>query len=178
MRKRKSKEEILMENNIRSGYYKSEFRVKDSKKEVERYILSKNYGETVTNATLASFLGLDLDNDKQRNKYKYIMSKIKNKLIDHGYVLKGISGVGYYILKPQQMAGHCYKTYIQKTMNILDKSHRVLSNTDTLNLTGDRAEEYEAVVELNDKLSETIYNTTIGSRYYDRKSYYDNLREE
>lgn len=178
MRKRKSKEEMLIESNIRSGFYKSEFRVKDAQKEVEKYILSKNYGETITNETLAGFLGLDLDNEKQKYKYKNIMCKIKNKLIDYGYVLRGVSGVGYYILKPQHIAGHCYKTYIRRTMNLLDKSERVLTHTDKDILKGDRIEEYGAVVELNNKLSKTIYDTTIGSRYYNRMEHYNSLTEE
>ena len=55
MRKRKSKEEMILENNIRSGFYKSEFRVKDAQKEVEKYILSKKVKISTYYIALFSF---------------------------------------------------------------------------------------------------------------------------
>ena len=58
-----------------------------------------------------------------------------------------------------------------------DSAFRTAETAVTL-VNGDRIEEYGAVVELNNKLSKTIYDTTIGSRYYNRMEHYNSLKEE
>ena len=85
----------------------------DSKKkqniqETVEFILSKDDGTTIENNELAKLLGYNISTDEEYRKYKAMMGKIRNFLLQYGYVLKIISGVGYYILKPEQISRHCF----------------------------------------------------------------------
>jgi hypothetical protein len=156
--------------------YESEY--KQRIQETVEYILDKNYGDTLSNIDLGRMLHYNIDNDEEFKKYKSTMSRIRDFLIEYGYVLKGVPGVGYYILKPKQIAGHCYRTYIKKTTRLLTKSDRILSCTDKTQLSDIRKEEHANVHELNTVLNNDIWNTIKASGYYKRKTYYDNLNDE
>lgn len=175
---RKRKEDLIKENNIRSGFYKTSFAVKDSAKNVRNYILSKKYGETVTHLSLSSMLGYNLNKEIEETKYKRAISKIRKELIEEGYVLKPVIGTGYYIMRPNEIPNYCYRTYIKRTMSILDRSDLILVNTDKNGLTGEHIEEYKDIVALNNKLNDVIWNTTKDSRYYNRMEHYNSLKEE
>lgn len=105
------------------------------------------------------------------------MGKIKNILIDYGYVLKNITGVGYYILKQKQISGHCYHTYLKRTENFLDKSKRILMHVSENELSEIRKQEYYSVCELNQDLSNVVDKTISDSEYLKKKEYYDNLED-
>lgn len=155
--------------------YNSEF--KDRIADLVEHILNKHYGETVLNQEAAKILHYNIDDEEEFKKFKSQMGRVKNFLIDYGYILKSISGIGYYILTPKQIAGHCYRTYITRTQRLLDKSNRILTHTDKTELSEIRTEEHENVVELNNLLSDKIYETIQTSKYYNRKAYYDNLED-
>lgn len=155
--------------------YSSEY--KDRIAELVEFILDKNYGEVVLNSELSKILHYNIDDEKEFAKFKSTMCRVKNFLVDYGYILKSVSGTGYYILKPKQIAGHCYHTYIVKTQRLLDKSDRVLNHTDGTQLSEIRKEEFNNVLELNTVLNDKIWETIKHSGYYDRKAYYDSLED-
>ena len=158
------------------GQYNSEYKQRIS--ETVEYVLDREYGETIETATLANLLHYNIETEEEFKKFKSTMNRVKNILINYGRVLKSITGVGYYILKPKQISGYCYHTYIRKTTNLLDKSARVLSHTPNGLLSEIRKEEYDNVVELNMDVSNAIEGTIENSRYYDRKAYYDSLQDD
>jgi len=166
-----------MKMNFRyEGEYNSEYGQRKS--EVIEYILNKKYGETISFDTLAHILHYNLEDEKENKKFKTMMSRIKNILINYGYVLKSIAGVGYYILKPKQISGYCYHTYIRRTTNLLDKSSRILKYTDTSELSEIRKEEYDDIVNLNLDVTNAIDTTIESSSYYNKKKDYDNIKDD
>ena len=117
-----------MKVNFRyEGEYKSEFAQRIS--ETIEYVLDKNYGETISFEVMGKLLHYNIEDEKEYKKFKSTMARVKNILIDYGRILKSVTGVGYYILKPQQISGYCYHTYIRKTENLLGKSARILQHT-------------------------------------------------
>ena len=155
--------------------YNSEY--KERIQETVEYILDKEYGSTIRFEELADLLHYNIDYDQEFKKFKSTMSRIKTFLIDYGYILKSISGVGYYILKPKQISSHCYRTYVNKSQRLLDKSETILEHTDQLELDKIRMEEYNNMVELNKKLIKGMEKLICESGYYLRKNYYDSLED-
>lgn len=164
---------------------KKEFRYvgeKDSKKkqniaECIEYILSKKRGDTCSFQSLAQILGYNLDDEKEAKKFSSMMGRVKNLLIEYGYVLKRIAGVGYYILKSKQISGYCYHTYILKTLRLLEKSDKVLTHVDKTELSEIRTQEYNAVVRLNGDIYENIDDTINNSEYWKNKNKYESLED-
>ena len=116
-------------NNKRyDSRYNSEF--KERIAELIEYILNKKYGEIITHKEASNILKYNIEIEKEFKRYQAQMIKIKNFLIDYGYMLKAIAGVGYYILTPKQIAGHCYRTYILKTQRLLEKIEAFVENQD------------------------------------------------
>lgn len=165
-----------MKNNFR---YESEYNSKKKQniQETVEYILNQEYGSTLSDVELAKMLNYNINDDNEWLKYKTTMGRVKNFLLQYGYVLKSISGVGYYILKPEQVARHCYKTYIKKASRVYDKSAFVLDRTDKTRMSEERLEEITTLMELNRKLIDNVASTLKESKYYSRKDYYDSLGE-
>lgn len=145
--------------------------------EVVEYILGREYGTTLLHHELSKMLRYNIDDEIEYMKYKSVMQKIKNFLIQYGYVLKGIGGVGYYILKPSEISRHCFKTYINKSVRMYDKSMYVLERTDKDDLSDVRKEELNNLMELNRELISKTERLIQVSPYYSRKAYYDNLED-
>ena len=155
---------------------------RDSKKkqniqEIVEYILNKNYGETLFHDDLSKRLGYNINDEKEKRKYQSRMSRVKEILIEYGYVLRGISGIGFYILKPSQTSKHCYRTYIKSASRLYDKSAYILNKTDKTNLDSDRTEEIQNMISLNKQLIENAAKTIEESAYYSRKDYYNSLED-
>ena len=154
----------------------------DSKKRqniqiVVEFILEKNYGSTISHTELANMLGYNIDDEIEFKKYKSIMARIRNFLLDYGYVLKSISGIGYYILKPTQVSNHCYRTYVKRASRLYDKSAHILDRTDKTEMNETRLEEIKNMMELNKQLINNTWQTIVESPYYSRKEYYDSLED-
>ena len=145
--------------------------------ETVEYILTMQYGSTVSNDKLAKILGYNLDDDNEYRKYKGTMGRVKSFLQSYGYILRNISGIGYYILRPSEISRHCYNTYIKKAARTYDKSLFVLDHVDKLELTTDRLEELAKIKELNRQLIESVDKVLTESVYYDRKAYWDSLKD-
>ena len=166
-----------MKKNFRyDSRYESEF--KQRIQETIDFILEKNYGDTIGYIPLAKILHYNIDDELEAKKFKVMMGRVKNFLIDYGYVLKSIAGVGYYILKPKQISGYCYHTYIKRTESLLDKSGRILSHVEQSKLSEIRKEEYDNVCNLNLGVTNAIDTTIENSEYFNKKNYYENLEDD
>ena len=165
-----------MKKNYRYEFAKNST-YKYGKQETIEYILSKNYGDTLSYLELGKLLGYNAYDELELHKLKDIMSHLKLILIDYGYILKTVVGIGYYILKPKQVSGYCYHTYIRKTESLLNKSERILNHVDKGELSAIRTQEYTEVVKLNKDVSNSISQTIYKSDYEKNKEYYDNLQD-
>lgn len=164
----------MKNNNFRyEGTYES--KKKQNIQEVVEFILEQNFGTTVSDTDLAKILRYNIADEEEYHKYKTIMSRVRNFLLQYGYVLKSISGIGYYILKPAQISSHCYKTYVKRASRLYDKSSYILDRVDQTELSKDRKEELESMMKLNKQLIDNVWNTISESKYYSRKDYYDSL---
>ena len=150
---------------------------KQNKQEIIEFILNKEYGTTITNEELGKLLRYNIEDEEEYKKYKSLMSRIKSFLLNYGRVLKGISGVGYYILKPSQISQHCYRPYIKQAGRLYDKSAFVLDRTDKTELNETRTEEINNMITLNKELIDNAWKTIQESAYYSRKSVYDEGEE-
>lgn len=151
---------------------------KQNIQETIEFILKHNYGDTIGFGQLAQILGYNIDDEKEKMKFQSMMGRVKNFLIDYGYILRSVAGVGYYIMKPKQISGYCYHTYIRHTEDLLKKSDRILSHVDLDGLSDIRKEEHTNVVALNYDVFENIDTTIDHSEYIKNKYVYDNLEDD
>lgn len=152
---------------------KNEMKIKDAC----TYILDKSYGDTISFEQLANLLKYNLEDETEKKRFKNVMSKVRNILINYGYVLKTIAGVGYYILKPKHISSYCYRTYIDKTKTLLEKSERILVHVDQKELSDIRKKEYSEMTELNQQLYGEIGLVVEGSEYGRNRAYYNSLED-
>ena len=145
--------------------------------ELEEEILSMNYWDTISLYKAAKILGYNIDDEIEKRKFQSMMNKIKNNLIEHGYILKSITGVGFYILKPTQIASYTYRTYIIRPLRLFEKAERILTHTEKTKLVDDRLKEYKEVNELNKILYKTVNDNIDESEYFKNKNYYDSLKD-
>ena len=106
------------------------------------------------------------------------MGRVKNILVDYGYILKTITGVGYYILKPKHISSYCYRTYVDRTKRLLEKSERVLRHVDRTELSDDRKKEHSEMTDLNQQLYGEIGLIVEGSEYGKNRAYYESLGDK
>ena len=167
-----------MDNQFNFRYDKSRYNSikKQAFQECMEYCLEHTYGNTLLNTELCRILGYNIENELEFFKFKSIMGRIKEELINYGKILKSVPG-GYYILKPQHVASHCYRNYIKRSQRTLDKSLYVLDHVDNTELHNDRIEEYNKFKELNEKLIDTATELINNSAYYNRMDYYNSLQD-
>ena len=146
--------------------------------EVVEFILDQDFGGVVSDTDLSKILGYSMKDEKEFRRYKATMCRVKNFLLQYGYVLKSIAGIGYYILKPQQISSHCYRTYVKRASRLYDKSAFILDRVDKTELSEIRLEELDNMTKLNKQLIEGVENVIENSTYYQRKNYYDSLEDE
>lgn len=149
---------------------------KQAFQECMEYCLEHTYGNTLLESELGRILGYNLDTEEEYRKYKSIMGRIKNELINYGKVLKSVKG-GYYILKPQHVTSHCYRNYVKRSQRTLDKSLYILDHLDNTELNSDRLEEYNQFKELNEKIIDEANKLINNSVYYSRMDYYNSLED-
>jgi hypothetical protein len=141
-------------------------------------ILDKDYGETIPFEQLSKILHYNLDDEQEKRKFRSAMARVKNFLIDYGYVLKTITNVGYYILKPQHISSYCYRTYIDKTKVLLEKSERILTHVDQAELSDVRKKEHSEMTDLNRELYGEIGLIVESSDYGKNRAYYNSLKDD
>lgn len=106
------------------------------------YILTKEYGSTLTFEELNKYFNLDLKDVYDNRQFKYLMKKCKNILINYSYILRSVTNVGYYILKPNQISSYTYRTYMLKPLRAFDKAKRILEKTDRKEFNKNEIEEH------------------------------------
>lgn len=153
---------------------KNENRIKDA----VDYILDKEYGSTILFGTLADIMRYNIQDEQEEKKFKSTMGRVKNILVDSGYILKVITGVGYYILKPKHISSYCYRTYVDRTKRLLEKSERVLKHVDQTELSDERKKEHREMTELNREIYGDIGLIVESSEYGKNRHYYDSLKDD
>ena len=162
-----------MEVNFRYKDTKNENRIKDA----VDYILDKEYGSTIEFGKLAEIMHYNIEDEVEEKRFKNTMARVKNILIDHGYILKTITGVGYYILKPKHISSYCYRTYVDRTKLLLEKSERILSHVDKTELSDVRKKEHKEMYDLNQQIYGEIGLIVEASDYGNNRNYYNSLND-
>lgn len=139
------------------------------------YILTKKYGDTIPLSQAAKILQYNIDDEGEKRKFKMMMYRVRNALIDKGYVLKPITNVGYYIMKPKQIPDYTYRTYTLKTLRLLEKQDRILEHVDTTGLSVARMKENIEIKALNKATYEAINTCIDTSSYFEHKDFYNGL---
>lgn len=117
---------------------------------IEKYFKEKNFGDTITYDELQKLTFYNLQDKYECYKFKgNTMRRVKNRLINNGIVLKAIKGIGYYILKPNQISSYTYRTYIIKPLKSYEKANIILNNTKTERLNKKELEKHKLTSELN-----------------------------
>lgn len=141
-------------------------------KDIINFILEKEYGSLVYYNEIAQRIGLNLEFEEHIKLFKRLMSKVKNVLIDYGYILKSIGGKAYYILKQNQIASFTYRNYIIKPQRAYEKAKRILERTRKNEFTKLDEEEHDNVTILNNQMIEVSDYTIFNSEYYQNKDKY------
>ena len=134
--------------------YRYNSKNEDIKKEICDYILSQNYGSSIKYEDISRRIGINIQIDEELERLKKLVGSCKNLLIDRGRILKNVGGLGWYILKPTQIASYTYRTYITKPRRAYEKAKRILEHTNTKNFSNERKQEHQEVTELNEMLSD------------------------
>lgn len=137
------------------------------------FIRTKEYGEVIYNQEISRRIGLNIESEEHKKIFKNLMSKVKNVLIDYSYILKSLSGKGYYILKPNQIPSFTYRTYITKPQRAYEKAKRILERTDKSKFNQLNEQEHQEVTELNNQMIEVSDYTIFNSNYYKNKDKYN-----
>lgn len=148
---------------------------KRSMQEAIEFILDKQYGETIQFEQMARVLGFNIDDEGEYRKFRSAMARVRNFIIDYGYVLKSISGVGYYILKPKHISSYCYRTYIDRSKVLLEKSQRILNRVDETDMSDVRKQEHQEMLTLNQDIYNGMGLTIETSEYGQKRAFYNNL---
>lgn len=166
-----------MKNNRMEVNYRYATKREEQIRDAVEYILDKDYDTTIEFGELAEIMRFNIENEQEEKRFKSTMSRVKNILIDHGYILKTIIGIGYYILKPKHISSYCYRTYVDKTKVLLEKSERILSHIDKTELSDIRKKEQAEMYELNQQLYGEIGLIVEGSDYGKNRYHYDSLKD-
>lgn len=134
--------------------------------EIVNYVLQKKYGENITYQELQQFTNYDLNDEYESYKFKAsIMGRVKNILIEYGYILKAVKYMGYYILKPNQVQSYTYRTYIVKPLRHLKKAEIILINTKTKTLKENELINHRLTIELDKDLISATDNLVNSKKY-------------
>lgn len=156
---------------------KKEISPKEKRDNTLTFILSKNYGETISIEELNKILNENLNDEYGKVRFRHQMNKVKNELYEKGYVIRSIYNVGYYILKPNQVSSYTYRNFILKPTKAYQKATIILNNINTNKLSNDRLEERNNVLNLNTLLRRTSNNIIKNSDYHKKENYYNNLKD-
>lgn len=166
-----------MKNNRMEVNYRYSTKREDQIRDAVEFILEKDYDTTIEFGKLAEIMHYNIEDEVEEKRFKNTMARVKNILIDHGYILKTITGVGYYILKPKHISSYCYRTYVDRTKLLLEKSERILKHVDRTELSDVRKKEHSQMQDLNQQLYGEIGLVVEGSDYGRNRHYYNNLKD-
>ena len=145
--------------------------------EVCDYVLSQDCGNVIPYDILSEMFGRKLNSEKEWKTLTNRMRQVKSIMVNYGIVLKNVIGVGYYILKPKQISSYCYRTYIEKSQKLLNRSQKILNNIDKKELSEIRQKEYTEMNSLNTKVNIDLSSTVEKSDYNKNMAYYNSLKD-
>lgn len=119
---------------------------------LRKYILSKDYGTTLTFDEVNEFIGENLKDEKGLKRFRNAVRKVKRQLYQEGYVLRGVMNIGYYILKPNQIAGYTYRNFMLKPINSFYTAQIILEKAKTKSLNVNDKEKHAKAKQLNEAL--------------------------
>lgn len=128
---------------------------KEKVQKIVELILKKKKGDTLKFEELNLIINEDLKDEYGKNRFKKIMNRAKNKLIEYGILIRGINGIGYYILKTNQMSSYTYRNYMIKPIKQMEKGKRILDNLNKKELNNEETKKYDLTKTLNDNLVNT-----------------------
>lgn len=166
-----------MKNNRVEVNYRYTSKREEQIRDAVEYILDKGYDSKIEFAELAEIMRFNIQDEIEEKRFKSTMGRVKNVLIDHGFILKTIVGVGYYVLKPKHISSYCYRTYVDKTKRLLEKSERILSHIDKTELSDIRKKEQSQMYDLNQQLYGEIGLIVEASDYGKNRNYYNSLKD-
>lgn len=149
----------------------------EKREKLYEFILSKNYGETITIEQINNILQENLNSDLGSKRFRNQINKVKNKLYEKGYVIRSIYDIGYYILKPNQVSSYTYRNFIVKPTKHFNKARIIMKNTNTKNLNDDEYVELYNTIELNKEMIRTT-NKILNSEknFYKKGNYYNGIK--
>lgn len=150
---------------------------KEKREKLYEFILSKNYGETITIEQINNILQENLNSDLGSKRFRNQINKVKNKLYEKGYVIRSIYDIGYYILKPNQVSSYTYRNFIVKPTKQFNKARIIMKNTNTKNLNDDEYVELYNTIELNKEMIRTT-NKILNSEknFYKKGNCYNGIK--
>lgn len=140
---------------------------------LSRLFIGKEYGEVIYYSEAEGILKIY----REERKFGIYVKRAKDLAIEKSKVLKSIPGVGWQVLKPCQVSGYTYRKYIGNACNRYGYVDFILSNLNTSRLSEERMKEYIDVQNLNETLQKLTEKTIQESQYYQRRNYYENLKE-
>lgn len=107
---------------------------------VDRILTTRKYGDILSYEFLESLL------DAKREDLEFVvkMAKLKDTLIECGYVLSCLINEGYRILEPNEIADEVMKKYVKSSINKLEKSIRIMKYADRKELNKEELKVFEA----------------------------------
>lgn len=141
-------------------------------------VVEKGYGQTISLSETGKLLGYNIEDEHELKKMKSTLARVKNYLIDRGYVLKSIVGVGYYIMKPKQIPNYVYRTYTLRTLRLIEKQDRILAHTPISDLSVARQTENAQIKDLTKVTYEAINKSIDESEYFKNRAFYNGLDDE
>lgn len=150
---------------------------KEKREKLYEFILSKNYGETITIEQINNILQENLNSDLGSKRFRCQINKVKNKLYEKGYVIRSIYDIGYYILKPNQVSSYTYRNFIVKPTKQFNKARIIMKNTNTKNLNDDEYIELYNTIELNKEMIRTTNKVLKSEKnFYKEGNYYNGIK--
>lgn len=131
---------------------KKELSPKEKVEKIVELILTKKKGDTLKFNELNLIINENLKDEYGKIRFRKIMQRSKNKLIEHGILIRGINGIGYYILKTNQMSSYTYRNYMIKPIKQMQKGKKILDNLNKKELNNEETKQYELTKTLNDNL--------------------------
>lgn len=150
-----------MENKLN----KNEFSPKEKREQVYNYILTKKYGDTITNEELNNILQEDLKDEYGKIRFRNQMIKVKDTLYKKGFVIRAIYNIGYYILKPNQVSSYTYRNFIIRPTKQYNKAKTILENINNKEFNNDENLEFKTTKSLNKKIIDTTNNLLNSNEY-------------
>ena len=83
----------------------------------------------------------------------------------------------YWIKYFWNKRSYCYRTYVDKSKELLNKSERILKNVNKKELSDVRKKEHKEMSGLNNKLIEEVKMVEEHSEYVNNKEYYNSLED-